>query len=136
MQCFCGCGRKVTFGLRPINKRGMRLRRDAHRVEHFIAIGLVSPNANLFLEQADEWCDVFSESVHLGIKPDEERPGLTEAYLNWLRHVPKAFISTAGFGKQVRDAGLSTDEAVGLIQRGEWDPYAGFQMPVPNPGFD
>lgn len=120
------------FGLRPTNKRGERLRRDVRKVEQLLEIGLESPNAQTFVEQANEWCDVFAMSVHVGITPDDERPGLSDVYLGWLRAV-QPFVAVGYLGKMVRDAGLSTDQGVALMHAGEWDPWADVAMPEPNP---
>jgi hypothetical protein len=134
MHCFCGCGRNVAFALRSTNKRGERLRADVRRVEQLLEAGLASPNALIFVEQANEWCELFSSAVHVSIKPDTEGPGLSQVYLGWLAHV-RPFVGQVGvsfLGQQVRDAGLSTDEALSRISTGEWDPYEDVMMPVPS----
>lgn len=95
---------------------------------------MVSPSATTFVEQASEWCELFSASVHVGIKPDSEQPGLSQVYFTWLGHV-RPFVGQFGvayLGKQVRDRGRSTDEMMGLMRAGEWDPYQGVAMPVPS----
>ena len=134
MQCFCGCGRKVTFGQRPLNKRGERLRREMRRIEQALGVGLESPNATMFVGQANDWCGAFAEAIHLTIQPDEQQPGFTQVYLTltWLR-AGKPFVSVALIGKMVRDAGLSSAEGAARMSRGEWDPWADVEMPAPNP---
>lgn len=129
MQCFCGCDRKVSFGLRATNKRGQRLRRDVRQMERFLEIGLVSPNATTFVEQANLWCEGFAEAVHLRIKPDDDTPDSSQIYLGWLKMV-KPFVNVPLIGKMVRDAGLSSEEAVALMSRGELDLWADVEMPV------
>jgi hypothetical protein len=134
MQCFCGCGRRVAFGLRATNKRGERLRGDSRRVEQLLEAGMVSPTATTFVEQASEWCELFATLVHVGTKPDNEQLGLSQVYLTWLGLV-RPFVGQFGvayLGKRVRDANWSTDEALSLIRDGEWDPYEGVAMPVPS----
>jgi len=135
MQCFCGCGRKVSLRARRPNKSGRSLRRDMRRIEDLVDAGLVSPNAATFLAQAKEWCDGFLAAVHLGIRPDDEAPGFYGTYLGWLREV-RPFVGQVGvgyLGKQVRDSRLDRDTAVSLMRSGQWDPYESVHMPVPNP---
>jgi hypothetical protein len=134
MQCFCGCGQRAGFGVRGVNKRGERLRHDVHRVEQLLRVGMVSLNATAFVEQANEWCEVFADSVHAGTKPDDYQPGLTQTYFAWLREV-RPFVGQYGvayLGKSVRGLGLSRDESMGRITAGDFDPYESVQMPIPN----
>jgi hypothetical protein len=101
-------------------------------IQQLLEVGLKSPNATTFVEQADEWCAVFGTSVHVGVPPDDEQPGFSQVYLAWLMAV-KSFVSVPLIGKMVRDAGLSSDEAAVLMSRGELDLWSDVEMPVPNP---
>lgn len=131
MQCFCGCGQTVPFRLRRTNKSGRRLRRDVYRVEQLLGIGLVSPNATVFVQQANEWCELFASAVHARIKPDDEQPGMRRIYLAWLSQATP-YLNVGQLGKRIRAAGLTADDAMELIRAGEFDPFADAVMPIPN----
>lgn len=117
---------------RRTNKSGARLRGDIYRAETWLGTGLVSPNTETFVKQASEWCEIFAMAVHTGIDPDDESPGFRRVYLGWLSQVGP-FLKVGQLGKRVRAAGLSADEALGLMSSGEWDPFADVVMPAPNP---
>ena len=98
----------------------------------WLGTGLVSPNTETFVKQASEWCEIFAMAVHTGIDPDDESPGFRRVDLGWLSQVGP-FLKVGQLGKRVRAAGLSADEALGLMSSGEWDPFADVVMPAPNP---
>ena len=71
------------------------------QMERFLEIGLVSPNATTFVEQANLWCEGFAEAVHLRIKPDDDTPDSSQIYLGWLKMV-KPFVKSQVAERPVR----------------------------------
>ena len=78
---------RVAFSVRRTNKSGAKLCHDIHRIEVLTDRGLVSQNAETFLQQAGEWCDLFAQAVHISTDPDKLRPGMRRVYLGWLSQV-------------------------------------------------
>jgi hypothetical protein len=124
-QCFCGCGRKVKFGARSINKRGKIIRADVRQIEMLLDGGMQSPNAEQFAHDGLALCGVLADAVHLGMDPGPEVESETRGFMAFSREN----FGTAAFGRQIRQRGLSSDQAVAEVAAGEWDPFADVEMP-------
>jgi hypothetical protein len=70
VRCFCGCGTKVPLGLRSVNRRGKRIRKDVEPIEMFLRVGLRSPNAERFVAEGREYQAEIAEAVHTRTMPD------------------------------------------------------------------
>jgi hypothetical protein len=124
-QCFCGCGRKVSFRRRPINKRGAIINGDLAKVRALLAHGLESPNAEIYVHDGELLCSALAEAVHANLDPGPELEHETRGFMRF----GQAEFGDGALGRAVRRAGLSADEALAAMARGERDPFADIEIP-------
>jgi hypothetical protein len=116
-HCFCGCGRKVPFGVRPVNTRGRQVRARLARM------GPVRPEATdrdgdvetrAWFAEGELIADEIAEIVH----GDRDRREVDE----------KAVREWQAIGREAELAviasGLSEEETARAIARGEIKPFA------------
>lgn len=123
-QCFCGCDRKIRFGLRALSKRGTIIKGDVDTVEDLLARGMESPNAEAFVRDGRAYCATLAEAVHEGADPGPQAETETRAFMAFARNN----FSDGALGGAVRRSGMKPDEAVAALVRGEFDPFADVQM--------
>ena len=128
MQCFCGCERKVRFGMRSVSKRGTIIDGDVRTVHTLLARGMQSPNAEEFVQDAEVVLAVLADAVHAGVDPGPELEKQTRGFVAFSRQ-----FNEGALGAAIKRAGLSSDEAIDRLTRGEWDPFADVEMAQPNP---
>src|SRR4051794_14183899 len=105
MQCFCGCGRKVRFGKRSVNKRGSIINGDLADVRMLLSQGMQSPNAEEFVHDGEVLCEALASAVHAGEDPGPELERETRGFMAFSRST----FSTGAFGAALRRSGRSTD---------------------------
>lgn len=125
MQCFCGCGRKVTFGARSVSKRGAIIDGDLAFVRDLVARGLDSPAAEAFVHDGDILCGLLAESIHEQIDPGPDVELETRGFMAFGRN-----FSQGALGKAVQRSGMSVDDAVAAMTKGEWDPFSEVEVPT------
>ena len=124
-HCFCGCGQKVPFGKRSVNKRGAIISGDLVGVQALLERGMKSPSAEEYVHDGQLLCAALADAVHAGVDPGPELEQETRGFMRF----GNANFGTAALGAAIRRSGLSTDEAVEALTRGEWDPFADVESP-------
>ena len=119
MPCFCGCDRKISFGMRSLNKRGGIIRGDVRTARAARDQGMKSPNAEAFISDAEAVLAALADAVHAGVDPGPE----LEAQSRDFMAVSRQF-GEAALGAAIARSGLSGDEAFSLLANGSWDPFA------------
>jgi hypothetical protein len=84
-QCFCGCGQRVSFRMRSVNKRGKIINGDLANVRLFLSRGLESPNAEAFVQDGEALCAALAQGVHEGIDPGPELESATRGFMKFSR---------------------------------------------------
>jgi hypothetical protein len=123
MECFCGCGRSVPrfpLGLRSVNKRGARHAADVSKIQRLLDAGMRSPTAEAYVADGEEIMERIALAVHGRTDPGPEVETASRAFLSRTR---AKFTDTA-LGKAARRSGLDESNALDLITRGEFDPFA------------
>ncbi len=127
MDCFCGCGQKVgrfPLGVRSVNKRGARHRDDVASVQKWLDLGVVSPNADAYIEECEKVMGLIATSIHGGYQPS----GDTEAQSRRLLAEARARSTDHAVGGVLRQAAMehdaSEDDLALALRRGEFDPFA------------
>jgi hypothetical protein len=67
MRCFCGCGRKVTFGMKAVSKRGQIIGGDVATARGFLSAEVQSPTGETFVHDGEIMLSALAEAVHTGI---------------------------------------------------------------------
>lgn len=124
MQCFCGCGRKVRFGMRSVSKRGTIIGGDMQAAQTLLDLGMRSPNAEEFVQDAEVVLAALADAVHAGVDPGSELERQTRDFMVYSRQ-----FSQGAVGAAMRKTGLSSDEAANVLMQGELDPFADVQKP-------
>src|SRR4051794_15123565 len=118
-RCFCGCGRDVPLRRRAANRRGARVDEELRLVRALFDKGLRSPSAAALVRDGDLLRMQLADAVHTGTGPsaatDEEARDFIE-----LAHER---FGPAAFGRALKKAKLKADQALILVERGEWDPF-------------
>lgn len=125
-QCFCGCGQKVSFGLRAINKRGKIIHGDITQVHALLAAGMQSPNAEMFVHDGQVLCNVLAEAVHTATDPGREVEQESRGFMAFARQN----FGTSAFGKRIRNSGMDTPAAIAAITSGAYDPFEDVSIPL------
>jgi hypothetical protein len=125
MRCFCGCGRKVAFGMKAVSKRGQIIGGDVANARGFLNAGVQSPSGEMFVHDDEIMLSALAEAVHAGIDPGPELESETRGFMAFGRN-----FNEAGIGAAVRRSGLSSDEAAAMLIQGEWDPWADLEIPT------
>ena len=123
-QCFCGCGRKVSFGRRSVNKRGSIINGDLAQVRMMLDRGMVSPSAQAFVHDGEILCGALADALHEGVDPGPEVEAETRGFMRFGRS-----FGNAALGNAIRRSGMSSDQALAAIMSGEWDPFADVEIP-------
>ena len=125
VRCFCGCERKVAFGMKAINKRGQTIGGDVARARGWLSAGVESPTAEMFVHDGDIMLATLSEAVHAGVDPGPELESETRQFMAFGRH-----FTESGIGAAIRRSGLSTDEVAAMMLQGQFDPWADLEIPT------
>jgi hypothetical protein len=125
-RCFCGCGRRVGFGQRPINTRGKHVVQRIGEADRVLGgIFGQSPTLERFIAEGIAIRGQLADAVHGG-----EDPGPTlEAWSRDWERQGRAIGSNpeAALGAAVSRSGLSSEEfASALVKHdfGDLDPFA------------
>lgn len=124
MKCFCGCERKVRLGMRSVSKRGTIINGDVRTARELLDRGMKSPNAEVFVHDAEGVLTILADAVHAGVDPGPELEVQTRGFMAFSRQFSEGALGAAG-----RRAGLSADDGAAMLSRGEWDPFADAEMP-------
>jgi len=124
-RCFCGCGRKVSFGQRHVNTRGKQVKRqivDADRV--LGAFAGQSPTLEQFIAEGIAISNQLADGVHSGTDPGSA----VEAWSRDWQRQGRAIGSNwkVALGKAVTKTGRSPEEfAKALTENdfGDLDPF-------------
>lgn len=124
MQCFCGCERKVSFGKRAVNKRGVIIRGDIETARGVMNLGVQSPTGEMFVHDGEILLSALADAVHAGVDPGPELERETRGFMAFGRNFNEGAIGAA-----IRRSGMSVEEAAVMMRNGEWDPWA--DVPIP-----
>lgn len=122
MECFCGCGEKVSrfpLGVRSVNKRGAIIASDVANVQSLIESGVKSPAAERYVRDGQAMLLALAQAVHSRSDPGPEAESATREFMRAGRVV----FGDAALGRAVRESGMSDQEALEALQRGEFDPF-------------
>lgn len=95
MQCFCGCGHKVSFGARSVNKRGATIAGDVAKLRLMLEREMKSPTAARFVMDGELLCAGLADGIHAGVDPGPELESETRGFMAFYRHN----FSTGKFGQ-------------------------------------
>jgi hypothetical protein len=79
-ECFCGCGRKVSFRWRPVNSRGREIRESIAEVKSSPGRGRKGEGREYIVE-ANRACDRIAEAIHGEAEADKDLEAETRALL-------------------------------------------------------
>lgn len=129
-QCFCGCGRKIKFRMRPVNLRARQLRADVREIENLLQAGMRSPHGEAYVELGLMWCSLLAEAVHRG---ELSRVGFSDAFTNWDQEARRV-VGAKPLGEALLASGMDREEFLAAVCNGELDPFAhGAVPPFPEP---
>ena len=88
-------------------------------IESLLQRGLQSPNAEAFVEDGHAIMADLADAVHTRSDPG---PQVEAESRDLMRRARERFV-TVRIGQAARRAGLSADQAVAAMARGEFDPF-------------
>jgi hypothetical protein len=97
---------------------------DLAMVRMLLDGGMKSPVAEMFVHDGEILCGQLAEGVHANFDPGPQVEAETRGFMRFGRSFGKV-----AFGRAVRESGMSSDEAVAALSRGEWDPFADAEIP-------
>ncbi|MBB4663166.1 hypothetical protein [Conexibacter arvalis] len=118
--------------MRAVNKRGAIIRADVAVVERLVERGMKSPNSEAFVHDGLLMCADLAEAVHAGVNPG---PVLQEQTAGFMAFARQNF-SEPVLGRNLREAGLSVDQAVAEIGAGTLDPFENVDYPFKEAPYD
>jgi hypothetical protein len=112
--------------MRPVNKRGAIITKDAAFVRTLVSLGVKSPNAEIFLHDSVNLSAALAAAVHAGADPGPDVDAETRGFMRFAH----ANFSDGAFGAAARRSGLSEQEAAMALKDRSWDPFADVEMPL------
>src|SRR3954451_17201595 len=109
-KCFCGCGTKVGFAMRPVNTRGKHIVKDLTKVQQLLDGVRYSPTLEEYIDDGRTLAVAVAACVHDGGPPSDE---LERATAGW--RAAGRYYTTGGLGRVVRQQGIGNDEAAALL---------------------
>lgn len=79
-ECFCGCGRPVSFAWRPVNTRGREIRAAIAEIKASPGRGRNADDRD-YIKRANRSCDRIARAIHGEIKADNDLEAETRALL-------------------------------------------------------